>query len=299
MERGTLWDRILTTSEQAVRTGALLRFPTSASFIEEGGIRYFVRVLEALKQKDEAKKEQQAPAAGGKTFDPFLPPEQDLTVGDVTANHIAVLNKDNVLDHHLLLVTRHYEEQEMLLTFRDLQALWFCLAEYDCLGFYNGGAEAGASQHHKHLQIVPLPLASPGPAIPLAPLFEGCTDHVPAFPFLHGFRRLPRGLASSPSDAAVESWKIYSELLRSVGMDAPTPGRLTPQSRPYCLLVAREWILLVPRSKEFFEDISLNCLAYAGSFFVRTTAQLDRLRTVGMMQALAEVAVPKKTFDTE
>ena len=32
------------------------------------------------------------------------------------------------------------------------------LAEFDGLGFYNGGETAGASQPHKHLQIVPLPL---------------------------------------------------------------------------------------------------------------------------------------------
>ena len=63
MERGTLWQRVRTTTEKALGTGALMQFPTSTAYVEEGGVRYFVRVLEALKRKDEARKEQQAPAA--------------------------------------------------------------------------------------------------------------------------------------------------------------------------------------------------------------------------------------------
>ncbi len=292
MQPGRLWKRVRETTEHAISTGALKQFPTSSVTVEEGGVTYYVRVLEALKKKDEARKEQKAPAAAGKKFDPFLPPEEDLTVAELGTHHLAVLNKFNVLENHLLIVTRHFEDQQMLLTFRDLEMLWVCMADYDSLGFYNGGAEAGASQEHKHLQVVPLPLFDGGPAVPLEPLFEGCIDRVPAFPFQHGFRRLPPGTQSSPRDAAIASYRIYGELLKELGMAQPVPGKLVPQSKPYCLLVSRNWVLLVPRSKEFFEDISLNSLAYAGSFFVRDRAQLERLRSAGMMRALADVALP-------
>jgi ATP adenylyltransferase len=292
MESGTLWQRVRSTTENAVKTGALLRFPTSETYVEEGSVRYFVRVLESLKRKEEARREQAAPVpAGGGKVDPFLPPETDLVVGDLSGGHIAVLNKYNVLENHLLIVTRRFEDQEMLLTPEDFEALWFCLSEYDSLGFYNGGAEAGASQQHKHLQVVPLPLCGEGPAVPLAPYFKEASDAVPAFPFLHAFRRLSRGHAASAADAVHELWRCYRELLEQVGMGAPVPGTPTRQSRPYCLLVTRDWMLLVPRVKEFFEDISLNSLAYAGSFFVRDRDQLGRLRGAGMMRALASVAV--------
>ena len=63
---------------------------------------------------------------------------------------------------------------------------------------------------------------------------------------------------------------------------------------PYCLLVTRDWMLLVPRSREFFEDISLNSLAFAGSFFVRNEQQLDRLKSFGPMNALRRVALPER-----
>jgi ATP adenylyltransferase len=52
-------------------------------------------------------------------------------------------------------------------------------------------------------------------------------------------------------------------------------------------------MLLVPRSREHFEEISLNALAFAGSFFVRNEEQLGILKTAGPLKALAAVAFPR------
>jgi ATP adenylyltransferase len=115
---------------------------------------------------------------------------------------------------------------------------------------------------------------------------------VPGLPFVHGFRRLEKGLSLPPAEAARRTWLHYRELLGQVGMGQPVPGQLVRQSRPYCLLMTAEWMLLVPRSQECFEDISINSLAYAGSFFVRDQGQLQRLRNAGMMNVLASTALP-------
>ena len=296
IERGTLWSRMKETTAAALASGALLPIPTTYSFVEEQGVRYFVRILEGLKRKDEARKEQDNASGAGKTANPFLPPEPALTAGDLTDTHIAVLNKFNVVEHHLLIVTRQYEDQDSLLTRGDFEALWLGITEYDSLGFYNGGREAGASQQHKHLQLVPLPLAPEGPALPLEPLFadagpkEGLSE-VPAFPFLHSFARFDRGLGAAPSAAAGETHRLYGEMLKQLGMIGS--GSSSVRSRPYCLLVTRGWMLLVPRSREFFGDISLNSLAFAGSFFVRSRDQLERIRSQGMMKALSAVALER------
>lgn len=299
MRRGTLWDGIVRTTELALASGALLPVPTEHAFIHDHGIRFFVRVLAGLRRKAEARKEQDAAERRGKQANPFLPPEQDLTVAAVTGTHLAVLNKFNVVERHLLIITRSFEEQETLLTPADLEALWTCMAEFDGLGFYNGGAAGGASQRHKHLQLVPLPLAPEGPAIPMEPLItsalpgEGAIGSSEALPFRHALVRLPGGLWRSPADAAAETFQLYGTMLQHVGMMPPAAQGLTRQSLPYCLLVTREWMLLVPRSSEYVEDISFNSLAYAGSFFVRDRAQLDRLAAIGPMQALAAVALPR------
>jgi len=289
LEKGTLWRSIVRTTEQALRSGALRSFPTVHAFIEEQGVSFFVRVLATLREKAAARTKQDV--------DPFLPPERDLTVADITDTHIAVLNKFNVVDHHLLLVTRHFEDQDSLLTLLDFEALWLCMAEYDGMGFYNGGREAGASQQHKHLQMVPLPLAPAGPPVPITPLLPGpcrfdSIGTIPAYSFLHAYARLRPDIVDTPREAAIETFELYAAMLKSVGMG--TPGAFsTRQSLPYCLLITREWMLLVPRSREHFENISLNALAFAGSYFVWDEQQLERLRTSGPLKALQTVSLPR------
>ncbi len=296
-KKGTLWDSVIRTTEQAVSVGALLPIPTDYFFIEDCGVRFFVRVLASLSRKDEAKKKQEAESNSGKSVNPFLPPEKELTVADISDTHVAVLNKFNVMEHHLLIITRHFEDQDTLLTLRDFEALWTCLAEYNALGFYNGGSEAGASQRHKHLQMVPLPLAPEGPAIPIEPMTAEAAKHgrgaIACFSFLNAFARLNPDLITSPAQAAARSFVLYADMLKSVGMAVPPSDGTSLQSGPYCLLVTREWMLLVPRSREFFENISFNSLSYAGSLFVRNETQLSRIKAVGPLNALRSVAVPK------
>jgi ATP adenylyltransferase len=295
LQKGSLWGRIVETTERALHSGALLPAPTDQAFIEDYGMRFFVRVLSSLVRKDEAKKKQDEDTKSGNIINPFLPPEHELTVADITDTHLAILNKYNVVEHHLLIITRQFEDQDSLLTLKDFEALWLCMAEYESLGFYNGGREAGASQRHKHLQVVPLPLAPEGPTVPVLPLLEGVrgssgTCSIPKFPFLHAFTWLPKDLAADPRSAAATTFELYGALLRSVRLTAPVPSHPTLQDHPYCLIVTRDWMLLVPRSREFFEDISLNSLAYAGSLFVRDERQLARLKVFGPMKALASVA---------
>ncbi len=295
----SLWQSVLRTTAHALACGALLPVRTDQRFIEDDGIRFFVRVLAGLRRKAEARREQDAAERAGRKVDPFLPPEKDLTVAEVSDTHIAVLNKFNVVENHLLIVTRHFEDQEMLLTVPDLEALWACLAEFESLGFYNGGAAGGASQRHKHLQLVPLPLSAEGPAVPIEPLLSRAVfdDHalgkLPAFGFRHAFARLPEGLWKNPLEAAKFTYDLYGKMLLHVGMTAPSAIGPTPQSHPYCLLVSRGWMLLVPRTKEHFEDISFNSLAYAGSLMLWNEKQLARLRQFGPLKALREVSLPQ------
>jgi len=300
LKPGTLWQDIERASGRALASGALLPIPTDHAFIEDGGVRFFVRVLAGLRRKSEARKEQDAAAQAGKNSNPFLPPEKDLTVADITDTHLAILNKFNVVERHLLVITRHFEEQESLLTQADFEALWLCLAEFNALGFYNGGAAGGASQRHKHLQIVPLPLAPEGPPVPMQPLLDQAArddagrEAIPAFPFRNAFMRIPAELWKTPGDAARWTEQAYGRMLRQVGMDPPSRNETRRQSHPYCLLVTREWLLLVPRSKEHFEEISFNSLAYAGSLFVWNERLLGRLRAYGPFNALREVGLHRR-----
>jgi ATP adenylyltransferase len=130
------------------------------SVIEDGGVPFLVRQAANLARKEEASKlaAKSAADAASAWRDPFSPCEEALRVGDIGERHFLLLNKFNVLAHHLLIVTKDFEPQESLVGEDDFAALFACLDRFDGLGFYNGGTVAGSSQPHKHLQIVPLPL---------------------------------------------------------------------------------------------------------------------------------------------
>jgi ATP adenylyltransferase len=297
LKKDTLWQNLVRATELALRIGALLPMPTDYEFIEDGGIRFFVRILSSLQLKNEARRKQREAYATGMAMNPFLPYEKALFVADISGTHVALLNKFNVVEHHLLIITRHFEDQETLLTLQDFEALWACMAEYNGLGFYNGGEASGASQQHKHLQMVPLPLAQGGPEVPIEPLlagarFEDCLGVIPGFPFLHVFVRLERDIVASPFDAARKTFGLYAAMLDHVGLKPPDVEGTKLQSVPYCFLTTRQWMLLIPRSREFFDSISINSLGFAGALLVRNREQMNLLKKYGPMTALKSVALP-------
>jgi ATP adenylyltransferase len=298
-EKGTLRQTLAAITQRAISIGALVPIPTGYDFIEDGGVRFFVRILKSLALKDEEKKKQEAKTKTGTQGNPFLPYEKDLFIADISPTHVAILNKFNVVEQHLLIVTREFENQRDLLTVTDFEALWACLTEYESLGFYNGGEAAGASQPHKHLQVVPLPLAPEGSGVPIESLiisdqFSNGLGTIPGLPFLHVFVRFGGDTTQSLKMTAEHTFVLYCDMLRFMGLQAPAPEGRTRQSGPYCLLVTREWMLLVPRSKEFFEGISINSLGFAGALLVRDEQQMEILRKYGPMSALKAVALPLK-----
>ena len=142
---------------QAKQKGALESIQTTASIVEEMGIPFIVRWVDSLEKKEKSDQSKQQQKVKPKDFNPFLPYDQDLYVGDLTESHVCLLNKFNVVDRHILIVTKAFESQEQLISVADFYAALQCLREFDGLAFFNGGTNAGASQPHKHLQMVPLP----------------------------------------------------------------------------------------------------------------------------------------------
>ncbi len=291
LKPSTLWTSVKEQTAQALQCGALLSIPTEFEFVEQDGVLFLVRILSNLNRKKAAKEKQEKQTAdSGQEFNPFLPYEEDLFVADISDTHICILNKFNVVDNHLLIITRAFEEQESLLTQEDFAALWACLADFNGLAFYNGGKIAGASQRHKHLQLVPLPLAPSGWQIPIEPLlasakFEDTIATIPGLPFIHAFARLDPDLVQSPL-ALLER---YRTLLRAVGLDAVDGNK---QSGAYNFLATREWMLIVPRSQEHFQFISINSLGFAGALLVRNEQELQLLKSQGPMNILKNVAIP-------
>ncbi len=282
---GTLPERLAATIAQALACGALQPIATRQTAVEDGGVRFLVRIVDSLARK-EGLRRHLADAGSIAPADPFLPPDPQLQVGILSDTHVAVLNKFNVLPCHLLLVTRRFEPQETLLNSADLGALLRCLREIDGLGFFNGGARAGASQPHKHLQLVPLPLADAGPALPMERLLlPGEGGSVVPPPFSHAFARL-----DTLRTGAGTLHQVYLDLIGRVGIRPLERAGALYQSDPYNLLVTRRWMLAVPRLAEGVGPVSVNALGFAGSLFVKDQAQLDGIVRLGPMRVLCAAA---------
>lgn len=294
---GILWARVQQRTAHAIYRGALQPITTECEFVEEGGIRFLVRIVANLARKDQAKEKQDRQSAtseeGG---NPFLPYDEDLFVAEISDTHVCLLNKFNVINHHLLIVTRAFEDQEALLSLRDFEALWACLAEFEGLAFYNAGKCAGASQRHKHLQTVPLPLAPLGPKVPIEPLlrspqFQGSIGTAPGLPFMHALARVDPAWIRSPLETAKTTFESYHTLLEAMGLHEGGAQSGTRQRGAYNLLITREWMLLVPRSQESFESISVNALGFAGALLARNEREMRIVKQRGPMTILKRVAV--------
>jgi ATP adenylyltransferase/5',5'''-P-1,P-4-tetraphosphate phosphorylase II len=96
--------------------------------------------------------------AASSSIDPFersqLTPSHIVT--PIAPLHTLILNKYYTIQEHSILITNNFERQESLLTIADIEAWFFCISSIKALGFYNSNPQAGASQPHKHMQLIPL-----------------------------------------------------------------------------------------------------------------------------------------------
>ncbi len=280
----------------ALASGALEPIPTRVEIVEHGGVSFQLRVLDSLWRKERALARRREAAAEGAPRDPFGPCDPALLLGDLGEHHCCVLNKYPALGLHLLIVTRRFEPQERLLDAGDFRAIWRGLQGVDGLAFYNGGLGAGASQPHKHLQLLPTPMHAGEPGIPMAARLELATwrdgvGEAPGLPFVHALRQLPPGLEADPRQAAIASLGAYHRLLSAVGLPRRAGSRL--QAGPYNLLMTRRWMLVVPRRAERWQGVSVNALGFAGSLLARDEAELRRIAEAGPMSLLAAVGAAR------
>jgi sulfate adenylyltransferase (ADP) / ATP adenylyltransferase len=271
-------------ARDALASGALEPIPTRCEHVAEAGVDFQVRVMGPRDPKRAS-----ASAAAARS-NPFAPYERALFVADVPPNHVCLLNKYPAFEDHLLLVTRDFEAQQTPLSARDFAALWACMTQVDALGFYNSGPVAGASQAHRHLQLVPLPLGAGPLPTPIDPLlaearFDAGLGRLARLPVLHAFARLRDFALRAPSEAARALHALYCAMLRAFGAEGG--------EHPYNLLLTREWMLLVPRTHESWLGIPVNALAYAGALLVRDEAQLEALRRTGPMQVLRGAGIAR------
>jgi sulfate adenylyltransferase (ADP) / ATP adenylyltransferase len=293
----SLWPALERATQHALRCGALQPIESTLRQIDDAGVRFVVRRFTRAARLAIESRRQARTIDTSKRVNPFLPFDPDLFVADVSATHVALLNKFNLIVHHMLIVTRRFVPQEVLLDDADIAALCACLADIDGLIFYNGGATAGASQSHKHLQMVPLPLGTGGLSTPIDAVLDAVRDQqdictVPGLGFRHSFAWIAPASFGQPASAGARLTSLYPRMLERIGVSAIERDGERYQSAPWNLLVTRRWVLAVPRVREDLRGVSINALGFAGLLVAQDDARFATLKRVGPMAVLKAVSGP-------
>lgn len=288
---GKWMEAIDARSASALADGALLPVQAEEMEITDGGLRFIVRWVSSLAAKDAVKKEEVAIPGGPRdpAFNPFLNPDPALTVGPVGDAHLVILNKFPLCARHLVLARREFEEQLLPLARIDFDALATIMAEVGGLGLYNGGAEAGASQRHKHVQWIPeaagnASLRLYAPDLPQGADAQTVATH-PALAMKHCFVRVECGAGVDAGRAGASMHAGFERACAHLELAPGADGLLPPCN----LLVGDGWLLLLPRSREHFEGISFSAVCFGGTLYTRNLDQIESIRRVGPLKAMAAV----------
>ncbi|KAM0324402.1 hypothetical protein ACHAQA_008184 [Verticillium albo-atrum] len=130
-------------------------------------ICFQLRFSPALANKPTAPRPK-ADASDKKPFDPFENPEKGpLYIEEIAPAHNLVLNKFAIVPEHFILATKDFKAQTHLLEADDLAATYVCIEAYrqhgldtgvdgELFAFFNSGPHSGASQPHRHVQLLPV-----------------------------------------------------------------------------------------------------------------------------------------------
>lgn len=188
---------------------------------------------------------------------PFLPPDQRLVLRAWGPAHTLLLNKYPVRPGHLLLITNGDHPQSGWLGPEDWRAAAALLERQEGLLFFNSGPVAGASQPHRHLQLLPK-----RPGQPCFPWEAWINQPEGVYPWQLRKTSLPK----RDGDLAATMGRTYGQQLASLGL-----GSVNEHSEPqgsYNLLITSDWFITIPRQREEHQGVNINALGFAGMVLV-------------------------------
>lgn len=196
------------------------------------------------------------------------------------------------MPEHFLLVTREQVSQQSPLFPADLVHAYDLLdaakaAGRSAFAFYNCGDRSGASQHHKHLQV--LQAESGGPPIERLARTAALEVHARPFtlgslPYANHVVRLPAGLYALDRDARAQALTDAFLAVLDLAIATVRHDPAYPAGPPsYNVLLTPEHIHVIPRRLEHAtlasgEPLSVNSLAFAGYVLVKSDEQLAAVK---------------------
>ncbi|KAI9008460.1 HIT-like domain-containing protein [Phycomyces nitens] len=291
--------------DAALASKDLLFFEAETVETNARGTKFEITCVPSLGNKPKSDKDEKEK----EKVNPFLSPNPKLLV-DEKDQHLILLNKFCVVPHHILVVTKEFRKQTEPLFPTDLYETWVAMTTaYDkpAVAFYNCGPNSGASQEHKHVQI--MPLRHDGPQPPLTEAFEEIKDRkagqvytIDKIPYIHVITPLDRVfIDSSTSKDELEDYlgQMFFGLLDS--MFHQMRQHTQPTKTSYNFIMTDKFMMLVPRSKESATlehegatfEISVNSLGFTGLLLCKSDDEKKALEAhPDLFEFLVQLGIP-------
>ena len=218
---------------------------------------------------------------------PFQPWNKDLEVASIEDSHILLLNKYPVQIGHMLLITKNWAPQNGWLTIKDWKSISLVNRDTTGLWFFNSCPEAGASQPHRHFQL--LRRSADEKFCPRDIWFEN---------FLNKKLTNDTKLTKSAYIVDIDISKCNAEYLNNKYLFAclnanignPTKDKV-PLS-PYNILLCNKWMIVIRRSRDCINGFSVNALGFAGYLLATEHSDIHWLDNNGPEYLLENVVEP-------
>ncbi len=278
MRKEKFWDSAIKQSDYAILNKSLVPLTTNLNYLTDSHNHKFE--IRELTTKFSLQNNYFGPKQN-----PFRPWDVNLEISRIGNTHELILNKYPVQKGHMLLITVDWYPQDGWLTLSDWNSLLIVDKDTTGLWFYNSGPKAGASQPHRHLQL--LRRQEGTLYCPRDYWFKMQLNSSDS-------RRntLSRACSVIELDKTTRNdpnkiYKKYLELCLNLGIGSPEHNN--KPLKPYNMLLTDGWLCLVRRTKESSYGFSINSLGFAGYLLITNESSVKHLNENGPEKLLESV----------
>ncbi len=277
MKSETIWLKALEISRKAVDSGAVIPLNTIKYKTTEECCDFELRFLKSPIPKYLIEY--------GPKRNPFIPWDSRLEIQPINDNHTLILNKYPVQLGHMLLITNSWRPQNGWLNEDDFEAILNVDDDTTGLWFFNSSKDAGASQPHRHFQLLPRHYNER--VCPryewFSSLLNNTKDRNSEISHCISIRARNKTNDSSLNDL-FSSYKSMIDELKLGEIDI-----INKPLKPYNLLITSEWIAMITRKTDRSNGFSINALGFAGYFLGTKRSDVDTLIKFGPEKILKDV----------
>ena len=277
MKTESIWSKALEISRDAVKSGALIPLNTIKYKSSDEFCDFELRFLEGTFPS--------YVIVYGPKINPFIPWDSRLHIQPINKKHTLILNKYPVQLGHMLLITNRWKPQNGWLDEDDFEAIQNVDQDTSGLWFFNSSKEAGASQPHRHFQLLPRHFDES--ICPRYKWFCSLLNNKLNEKSLltHSISIRPR---NNKSNTSLDNlFYLYKSMVIDMNL-----GKINVNDKPlkpYNLLITPEWISLITRKTERSNGFSINALGFAGYFLGTKKSNVKKLIDFGPEIILKDV----------